>query len=107
MKEPIIARCSKDLEAIVPRYLARRREEIASLRARLDAGDYKALRIIGHSLKGSGGGYGMPALSDIGARIEKAATRPTRRRSNPCSPSTPITSNGCKSFLRKSGAWRA
>ncbi|OGA03291.1 MAG: hypothetical protein A2W68_01620 [Betaproteobacteria bacterium RIFCSPLOWO2_02_64_14] len=73
MKDPIIARCSKDLEPIIPRYLARRREEIASLRAGLDAGDYQALRIIGHSLKGSGGGYGMPALSDIGARIEKAA----------------------------------
>jgi HPt (histidine-containing phosphotransfer) domain-containing protein len=73
MKEPIIARCSKDLELIVPRYLARRREEIASLRAVLDAGDYKAMRIIGHGLKGSGGSYGFTALTDIGARIERAA----------------------------------
>ena len=73
MKEPIIATCSKDLVPLIPRYLARRREEIASLRAGLDARDFEALRIIGHSLKGSGGGYGFPALSDIGARIEKAA----------------------------------
>jgi HPt (histidine-containing phosphotransfer) domain-containing protein len=73
MKEPLVAKCSKDLAPIIPRYLARRREEIASLRASLDAGDYKALRIIGHSLKGSGGGYGFSALSDIGARIERAA----------------------------------
>lgn len=73
MKEPIIARCSKDLEPIMPRYLARRREETAKLRASLDAGDYQALRIIGHSLKGSGRSYGFPVLSDIGARIENAA----------------------------------
>lgn len=73
MKEPIIARCSKEMEHIVPRYLARRREEIASFRAGLDAGDYRALRIIGHGLKGSGGSYGLSALTEIGARIEKAA----------------------------------
>ena len=73
MKQPIIAKCSKDLERVIPRYLARRRDEIASLRAGLDAGDYKAVRIIGHGLKGSGGSYGLSALTDIGARIEKAA----------------------------------
>jgi len=73
MKEPIVARCSKDLEPIIPRYLARRREEITSLRAGLDGGDYGALRLIGHGLKGSGKSYGFSALSDIGARIEKAA----------------------------------
>ena len=73
MKEPIIITCSKDLEPLIPRYLARRREEIASLRAGLDAGDYQALRIIGHGLKGSGGGYGFSVLSEIGARIERSA----------------------------------
>ena len=73
MKDPIIARCSKDLEPIIPRYLARRREEIASLRAGLDASDYRALRIIGHGLKGSGSSYGFSALSELGARIERAA----------------------------------
>lgn len=71
--EPIVTQCSKDLEPVIPRYLARRREEIGRLRASLAAGDYQALRLIGHSLKGSGGGYGFPALSDFGARIERAA----------------------------------
>lgn len=73
MKERITTTCSKDLEALVPRYLARRREEVALLRAGLNAGDYEALRLIGHSLKGSGGGFGFWGLTDIGARIEKAA----------------------------------
>ena len=73
MKEPITTTCSKELETLIPRYLARRREEVARLRASLEAGDYEALRLIGHSLKGSGGGFGFWGLTDIGARIEKAA----------------------------------
>ena len=73
MKELIIARCSKDLEHIIPRYLARRREEIVSFRVGLETGDYGAVRLIGHGLKGSGGSYGLSALTDIGARIERAA----------------------------------
>ena len=73
MPEPIVIHCSRDLEAIMPRYLARRQEEIGRIRASLTAGDYQALRLIGHSLKGSGGGYGLPALSDLGMRIEREA----------------------------------
>jgi HPt (histidine-containing phosphotransfer) domain-containing protein len=73
MRQPITITCNKDLEPLVPRYLARRREEIARLRASLEARDFGALRIVGHSLKGSGGGFGFWGLSDIGARIEKAA----------------------------------
>ena len=73
MKEPIVVTCSKDLEPLIPRYLTRRREEIGILRAALDAGDYSKLRMTGHGLKGSGGGYGFHALGEIGARIERAA----------------------------------
>ena len=39
----------------------------------LAAGDFEALRIGGHSLKGSGGGYGFPLLTTLGATIETAA----------------------------------
>ena len=73
MKQPIVITCKKELEPLIPRYVARRREEVASLRAKLDARDFEGLRIIGHSLKGSGGGFGFWALSDIGGRIEQAA----------------------------------
>lgn len=74
MKARIVITCSKDLEPLVRRYLARRREEIGILRAALDAGDYNTLRIAGHGLKGSGSGYGFHALGAIGARIEQAGS---------------------------------
>jgi HPt (histidine-containing phosphotransfer) domain-containing protein len=73
MTEKIRAEVSKDLEPLIPRYLDRRHKEIDSFRALLAAGDFEALRIGGHSLKGSGGGYGFPDLTRIGGVIETAA----------------------------------
>jgi HPt (histidine-containing phosphotransfer) domain-containing protein len=73
MTEKIRAEVSKDLETLIPRYLDRRHKEIETFRAQLAAGDFEALRIGGHSLKGSGGGYGFPDLTRIGATIETAA----------------------------------
>ena len=73
MTEKIRAQVSRDLQPLMPRYLDRRHKEIEIFRAQLAAGDYEALRIGGHSLKGSGGGYGFPDLTRIGGAIETAA----------------------------------
>ncbi len=73
MTEKIRAEVSKDLEPLIPRYLDRRHKEIDTFRTQLAVGDFEALRIGGHSLKGSGGGYGFPDLTRIGALIETAA----------------------------------
>ncbi len=73
MTEKIRVEISKDLEVLIPRYMERRHKEVDSFRAQLAAADFEALRIGGHSLKGSGGGYGFPLLTQIGAAIETAA----------------------------------
>ncbi len=73
MADKIRAEVSKDLEALIPRYLDRRHKEIEIFRTQLAAGDFEALRVGGHSLKGSGGGYGFPDLTRIGGTIETAA----------------------------------
>jgi HPt (histidine-containing phosphotransfer) domain-containing protein len=73
MTEKIQVEVSRDLEPLMPRFLDRRRQEIDTFRAQLAAGNFEALRIGGHSLKGSGGGYGFAELSRIGAAIEAAA----------------------------------
>ena len=39
----------------------------------LDRSDYGHLRVFGHRLRGSGGAYGIPKLTEIGSAIEKAA----------------------------------
>ena len=73
MTEKIRVEISKDLEVLIPRYLDRRHKEVETFRTQLAAGEFEALRIGGHSLKGSGGGYGFPLLTTIGATIEIAA----------------------------------
>lgn len=61
------------LEALVPHFLANCEKGISTMRVALPQGDFKQVSIIGHKLKGAGGGYGFPAITDFGARIEEAA----------------------------------
>lgn len=63
----------KDLEVLVQRFLARKREDLGSARIALAAGDYETIRRIGHDLKGAGEGFGFPELSAFGAALEGAA----------------------------------
>jgi len=58
---------------LLPGYVARRKEEIVKLQEMVSQDDFTQLRMIGHNLKGSGGLYGLPALSDFGANLESAA----------------------------------
>ena len=37
-------------------------------------GDYECIRLLGHRMKGVGGGYGFDAISDIGRSLERAVT---------------------------------
>ena len=71
--EKIIVQCDPDLEDLIPGYLSNRDKDIIALRECLSLGDYEKIRIIGHSMKGSGGGYGFDAITELGDRIEIAA----------------------------------
>ena len=63
----------KDLEYLVRRFLARKREDLDNARIALAAEDYETIRRIGHDLKGAGEGFGFPELSAFGAALECAA----------------------------------
>ncbi len=63
----------KDLEPLIPGFLQRRREDVEKLKQAMETMDMETLRVIGHSMKGTGGGYGFDGLSEIGAAIESAA----------------------------------
>lgn len=61
------------LESLIPRYLERRRADLTTIRQAVEAGDFEAITMIGHSMKGSGGGYGFDLVTECGGRIEDAA----------------------------------
>jgi len=63
----------EDLEDLIPDYMDNRRADIESIQAALKNGDLETIRILGHSMKGSGGGYGFDSITDIGAALEQAA----------------------------------
>jgi HPt (histidine-containing phosphotransfer) domain-containing protein len=65
----------KDLEDLIPGYLENRRRDIASIEEALKKNDFETIRILGHSMKGSGGGYGFAAITEIGKKIEEAAKK--------------------------------
>jgi HPt (histidine-containing phosphotransfer) domain-containing protein len=69
----ICVRPSQEVEELVPWYLDTMRSNIATLAAALRAGDYDAIRVMGHNMKGAGAGYGFDAITKIGASLEAAA----------------------------------
>jgi HPt (histidine-containing phosphotransfer) domain-containing protein len=62
-----------DLADLIPGYLANRKKDIAAIHAAIEKNDPDTVRILGHSMKGSGGGYGFETITDIGMMMEKAA----------------------------------
>jgi len=72
-KQSFIVTIDKDLEELIPDYLERRRSDIAAINEAIGAGDFGTAEVLGHSMKGSGGGYGFDRITDIGRTIEFAA----------------------------------
>jgi HPt (histidine-containing phosphotransfer) domain-containing protein len=66
------------LEEIIPGFLENRRREVQTLETELQENNLAQIQIIGHRLKGDGGGYGFDAISTIGAALEQAAAREDR-----------------------------
>ncbi|OFZ95364.1 MAG: hypothetical protein A2Z64_12950 [Betaproteobacteria bacterium RIFCSPLOWO2_02_67_12] len=63
----------RELETLIPAFLANRGKELDALRAALAAANFTQLREIGHRMKGVGASYGFTRISSIGAQIESAA----------------------------------
>ncbi len=73
MTEKIIVEVDQDIEELIPLFMSTREKDITGLAAGLAAGDFTALRMIGHSMKGAGGAFGFAPVSTIGDSIETAA----------------------------------
>ena len=71
--EKIRIRVDPDLQDLIPDYLENRGKDLLVYQQALEKGDFDSIGVLGHSMKGSGGGYGFNDLSSIGRAIEKAA----------------------------------
>jgi len=68
-----VALVDPELAPLLPRFLKRKRDDILTIRDHLEQQDYETVRVLGHNMKGEGGGYGLDALTKIGSSIEEAA----------------------------------
>jgi len=71
--DALIVKVSKDIEDLIPVFLANRKKEVETLRAALAADDFEALRQVGHRMRGVGYSYGFDRVSTLGKEIEDGA----------------------------------
>jgi HPt (histidine-containing phosphotransfer) domain-containing protein len=69
----IIVHVDPEITDLVPGFLDNRRKDTASIVEAVTRGDFETVRILGHSMKGSGGTYGFDPITDIGRQLEQAA----------------------------------
>ncbi|RMF67291.1 MAG: Hpt domain-containing protein [Calditrichaeota bacterium] len=62
-----------DLEDLIPEFLENRHADVVMISELLTCGNLGEIQRLGHSMKGSGGGYGFDEITRIGAAIEEAA----------------------------------
>lgn len=73
MNEKIVVDVDQELEDLMPLFMETRQRDLAGLAAGLAMNDMVALQVIGHGMKGSGGAFGFPLITEMGAVIETSA----------------------------------
>lgn len=63
----------EDLIDLIPLYLENRQKDLEILKQAYTQNDLETIRSLGHKMKGSGGGYGLDRISEIGKELEEAA----------------------------------
>lgn len=71
-EDKIVVHVDADLQELIPGYLANRHGDIHTMQEALEQRDYETIRILGHSMRGSGGGYGFDTITEIGSAVEQA-----------------------------------
>jgi HPt (histidine-containing phosphotransfer) domain-containing protein len=62
-----------DMAAIIQQFVSRLPDQLAAMRDTLAKTQYEDLRRLAHTLKGAGGSYGYPLLTEVSAILENAA----------------------------------
>lgn len=69
----LIVRIDRNFKDIAPIFLANRHKDVNTIRRALAEADFATIHMLGHRMKGDGGGYGFNRISEIGAAMEQAA----------------------------------
>jgi len=75
----IIVNPPAEIQDLIPVFLANRDKDVITLRQKLEDDDFQAIRMLAHSMKGSGASYGFDTITDIGRSLEQAAQEKDRQ----------------------------
>lgn len=62
-----------DLRDLIPGFLENRKRDVHTLLSAIERNDFETIRMLGHRMKGDGGGYGFQTITELGAALEAAA----------------------------------
>src|SRR5574337_2202298 len=74
----IVVYVDEEIADLVPEFLENRRRDVDRIKRLIEEDRYEELARLGHTMKGTGGGYGFTEISDIGEAIEEAGARRDR-----------------------------
>lgn len=73
-EEVNVVRLDPDIVSLARAYLANRAKDLDMIRAAREREDYDAIHGIAHNMHGSGRMFGFPELTELGARLQRAAS---------------------------------
>ena len=71
-KEKIVVKVDPEIADLIPGFLNNRKKDIEYMESCLEVQDFEQIERLGHSMKGSGAGYGFVGITEIGRLIEIA-----------------------------------
>ncbi|MBZ0169132.1 Hpt domain protein [Candidatus Methylomirabilis lanthanidiphila] len=77
-KQTIVVYVDEEIADLIPEFLENRRRDVEQMKRLAQEGKYDELARLGHSMKGTGGGYGFMEISDMGKALEEAGTHGDR-----------------------------
>ena len=69
----VVIHADPEIADLIPKFLDNRQKDIIAIESALQQNDFETIRMLGHSMKGAGGGYGFNGVTEIGKTIEEAA----------------------------------
>jgi CheY-like chemotaxis protein/HPt (histidine-containing phosphotransfer) domain-containing protein len=72
-KDTFVVHANPKFADLIPGFLQNRRQDVIAMLEALQRGDFHTVERLGHDMKGVGGSYGFPTITDIGSALEQSA----------------------------------
>ena len=75
----IVARIDPEMKELIVEYLKNRLHDLETIEQALEGTDFSKVSFIGHNIRGTGPGYGLDDLYQLGTALENAAKKQDKK----------------------------